>query len=169
MTRKASYLELRKFSGKSLDDVVNYLNRDISKAFSDLFAILTQPLDEIGEIFEKDFSDVSAATTGAIFGIGLITPPKGTWLVTGYGFFVPGTVVTNTFFNLSASLSSVADATEVMSGTTGAGTLNIGLATFPLILKTNGNTSVYLFGRYDFAALGTSAVTNARMKAIRLA
>jgi hypothetical protein len=73
---------LRKFQGRSLDDVVKYLRVDVSKTFEDLFTVLLSPDSrDIAKTFT--LGPTPWATSSAIGIVGTFSLGPGDWLISG--------------------------------------------------------------------------------------
>lgn len=97
MTRRGQFLELRPFSGQTLEACLGYLRRDVAKAFADLFAVLGQRR-EVPVFKSIVVEDGDIASTGNSFVMAALTLPKGRWHLTATAV-LDGAGSSNSFTN----------------------------------------------------------------------
>jgi hypothetical protein len=85
-----SLIELRRFTGRTLDEVTRYLSVDVSKSFADLFAQLTLPR-RVPAVHQRTGSDVSVSGSGVAARLLTIELPKGSWHITAQVYAVKAT------------------------------------------------------------------------------
>ncbi len=139
--RRPKPLELRKFTGSSLDDCVAYLKRDVSKAFSDLFAILSQKKGT-PTIKSVNIGSGGMAASGTNFTLAQLELPKGTWhIVTTVTFDSNSTGYT---FSIARAWMTLAPAA---TGTPGDAELGINYASVNNGLTTDsgGDTDAHTY------------------------
>lgn len=77
---KEKFIELRKFSGKTLDDVLKYLKVDLSKSLHDAFSLLAQKRKDQRIYAIQKSGDLTASATN--FNFAQLTLPKGKFHLT---------------------------------------------------------------------------------------